>query len=303
MNSLSPLTVAEIACASLAALCWLVSIVTGNCSQVDRLWSIAPPLYVGWFASQAGFRDLRLDVMALLTALWGARLTYNFARKGGYAKGSEDYRWPVLRKRFGPVLFQLFNATFIACYQNFLLFLIALPAWAAFEHRSTPFGALDAAATVGFLVFFVGETLADQQQWRFQNDKHAKREARRRHRGRVPHDGNVRLVTCSPQLLLRAGDVVDGLPLRGRRRRRLGERDHRGGRAPHAPLPRVDDLHRALVAREVPLVRRLPTHHLAPPPVATARRTTRALGVTDGVEAPLIPSLPPPAVSGTTFPQ
>ena len=175
MQNLSPLLVAEIACAVLAALCWLGSLVTGNCSQVDRLWSIAPPLYVVCFAAAAGFGDPRLDVMTVLTLLWGARLTYNFARKGGYRAGSEDYRWPVLRKRFGPVLFQLFNATFIATYQNFLLFLIALPAWAAFEHRATPLGPLDAVAGVAFLLFLVGETLADQQQWRFQAAKHAKK--------------------------------------------------------------------------------------------------------------------------------
>jgi steroid 5-alpha reductase family enzyme len=114
MVSSSPLPIAELACGALAGVCWLASIVTGNYSQVDRLWSIAPPLYVAGFAAAAGFRDPRLDVMSALTALWGARLTYNFARKGGYRAGSEDYRWPVLRRRFGPVRFQLFNATFIA---------------------------------------------------------------------------------------------------------------------------------------------------------------------------------------------
>jgi steroid 5-alpha reductase family enzyme len=176
MPSLAPLLVAEIACAVLAAACWVGSLVTGNCSQVDRLWSIAPPLYVVWFAAAAGFHDLRLDVMSVLTVLWGARLTYNFARKGGYRAGSEDYRWPILRKRLGPVGFQLFNATFIAPYQNFLLFLIALPAWAAFQGRATPFGALDVAATVGFLLFLAGETIADQQQWTFQADKHARKD-------------------------------------------------------------------------------------------------------------------------------
>jgi steroid 5-alpha reductase family enzyme len=175
MTSLSPLQIAELGCAALAFLCWLGSIATGNCSQVDRLWSLAPPLYVGWFAACASFRDPRLDAMAVLTALWGARLTYNFARKGGYRAGSEDYRWPVLRKRLGPVRFQIFNATFIATYQNFLLFLIALPAWAAFERRGAPFGALDAAATAGFLLFLAGEAVADQQQWRFQAEKHARK--------------------------------------------------------------------------------------------------------------------------------
>ena len=118
MTALPPLHVAAIACAVFAGLCWLVSLVTGNCSQVDRLWSLAPALYVAWFAACAGFRDARLDTMAVLTALWGARLTYNFARKGGYRAGSEDYRWPILRARLHPALFALFNLTFIASYQN-----------------------------------------------------------------------------------------------------------------------------------------------------------------------------------------
>src|SRR5438034_1251974 len=99
MSSVSPLLVAEIMCAGFAAICWVGSLITGNCSQVDRLWSFIPPVYVLWFAAAAGFTDPRLDVMAVLTALWGARLTYNFARKGGYKRGSEDYRWPVLRQR------------------------------------------------------------------------------------------------------------------------------------------------------------------------------------------------------------
>jgi steroid 5-alpha reductase family enzyme len=175
MSELSPLHVAALACAALALLCWVASIVTGNVSQVDRLWSIAPPIYVVWFASRAGFRDARLDVMAVLTALWGARLTYNFARKGGYRRGGEDYRWPVMRARLGPVLFQVFNATFVAPYQNVLLLLLALPAWAALRRAGTPFGVLDAVATAAFVVFLAGETIADEQQWRFQSDKQARR--------------------------------------------------------------------------------------------------------------------------------
>lgn len=175
LASASPLHLAMLACAALAAVCWLVSILTRNYSQVDRLWSIAPPLYVGWFAAQAGFRDARLDLMAALAALWGARLTYNFARKGGYRSGSEDYRWEAVRRRIGPVGFQLFNATFLAPFQNALLLLLALPAHRALQLRGAPLCALDALAAAAFLLFFAGEVVADEQQWRFQSDKHARR--------------------------------------------------------------------------------------------------------------------------------
>jgi len=173
--SLSPLHVAVIACAVLSAGCWIVSVVTRNYSQVDRLWSIAPPLYVGWFAASAGLGDARLDLMAALALLWGARLTYNFARKGGYRAGSEDYRWEAVRRRVGPVGFQILNATFLAPLQNVLLLLLALPAARALERRGAPLGALDAAAAAGFLVFLAGEAVADEQQWRFQRDKRARR--------------------------------------------------------------------------------------------------------------------------------
>ncbi len=174
--AMSPLVSAIVLCAFFAVLCWAISIATGNYSQVDRFWSIAPPIYVGWFAAQARFADARLDLMLALAALWGARLTYNFARKGGYRRGSEDYRWPKLRERLGPARFQLFNATFIAPFQNALLLLIALPAWVALEHRA-PLGRLDVAIAAAFVALLAGETIADEQQWRFQE---AKRERRAR---------------------------------------------------------------------------------------------------------------------------
>jgi len=172
-----PLVCAVWLCAVLAAACWFVSVLTANYSQVDRLWSLAPPLYAGHFAARAGFADARLDLIATLVVLWGARLTYNFARKGGYRRRGEDYRWEELRRRLGPVRFQFLNATFVAPYQNLLLLLIVLPAYVAWQARGTPLHTLDAAAAVTFVALLLGETLADQQQWRFQCAKHAREAA------------------------------------------------------------------------------------------------------------------------------
>jgi steroid 5-alpha reductase family enzyme len=165
------LTVIGIA-AAVFLFVWIASLVTHDHSWVDRLWSIVPVVYVWVFAAFAGFADPRLDVMAVLVTLWGARLTFNFARKGGYS-GVEDYRWPVLRERMSPALFQVFNLLFIALYQNIILLLIALPALTAFEHRDTPFGVLDLIATVVFVGLLAGETIADQQQWNFHKRKRA----------------------------------------------------------------------------------------------------------------------------------
>jgi steroid 5-alpha reductase family enzyme len=151
---------------------WLLGLVTGDHSWVDRIWSIIPVAYVWIFAGEAGLGDARLDVIAILVTMWGARLTFNFARKGGYRKGGEDYRWAVVRSRMKPWQFQIFALLFIAAYQNALLLLISLPALTAEQHRGA-FGVPDVIAAFLFVLLLAGETVADQQQWRFQLRKKA----------------------------------------------------------------------------------------------------------------------------------
>jgi steroid 5-alpha reductase family enzyme len=75
------------------------------------------------------------------------------------------------------VKFQLFNATFIAPFQNAIILGFTLPAWAALEHPA-PLAPTDFAAVALFLLFLVGETVADQQQWRFHQDKARRRASR-----------------------------------------------------------------------------------------------------------------------------
>lgn len=177
---MEPLTVAWIICAMSCLFTWIASVITGDTSWVDRLWSIVPAVYVWVFAIAAGMGDLRLNVMAVLVTLWGARLTFNFARKGGYT-GVEDYRWPVLRQRMSRWQFQVFNLFFIVIAQNVLLLLIALPALTAYENPQAPFGPVSVVLAVLFLAALVGETVADQQQWDFHRWKAAEVAA-----GRIP---------------------------------------------------------------------------------------------------------------------
>lgn len=169
---LAALTVVIAVAAATCAACWALSIITKDTSWVDRIWSIVPVVYVWIFAGfgiGAGVDATRLIVMGVLATLWGARLTFNFARKGGYT-GMEDYRWAILRGRMKPWQFQLFNVLFIVLYQNALLVLITLPAFVALQYP-TPFGGWDAVWSLLFLAFLVGEFTADQQQWRFHRAK------------------------------------------------------------------------------------------------------------------------------------
>jgi len=174
----------------IAAVCWILSIITKEYSWIDRTWSTAPVVYVGYMAWYENFSNARLNVMAFLITLWGIRLSYNFARKGGFSYDptgkSEDYRWAVLREKMGPFLFQVFNITFIAPYQSILILWFCAPVHAAWINKSTAFGVIDIAVASLFLILLAGETKADEEMWNFQEDKRRKLENAEDMNGRSP---------------------------------------------------------------------------------------------------------------------
>ena len=158
-----------------ALLCFVFSSLSGNYSQVDKLWSLMPIAYVWMVAVQTGF-EARLVLMAILVTAWGLRLTYNFSRKGGYSwkfwTGVEDYRWRVLMAK--PELkakwhWMAFNLFFISLYQMGLILLITLPAVRSMD--GLPLGWPDYLIAALFIFFILIETIADQQQWNYQKEK------------------------------------------------------------------------------------------------------------------------------------
>lgn len=166
-----------------AAVTFVASELTRNYSQVDRLWSLMPIVYAWLFAVRGGW-DGRLVLMAALVSAWGLRLTFNFWRRGGYGwppwRGEEDHRWAVLRKRpelGAPWRWRLFNLGFISLYQNLLLLLLVTPAVVAWGDRGTPLTPLDGVAAVLLLGLLLIETIADNQQYRFQAEKARRRAA------------------------------------------------------------------------------------------------------------------------------
>jgi len=75
-------------CFGNATMCLLCNWIFSEYSWTDRLWSVTPFFYTLYFAWDAQW-DQRLSIMATLTALWSLRLSYNFARKGGYVIGEQ----------------------------------------------------------------------------------------------------------------------------------------------------------------------------------------------------------------------
>jgi steroid 5-alpha reductase family enzyme len=175
------INVVIIVAAAASALCFVLSLVTGDHSWVDRYWSIAPVVYA-WIVAIAtivsGQANGLVILMAVLVTVWGARLTFNFARKGGYS-GTEDYRWPLLRSRMKGWQFFLFNLFFIVAFQNALLLWITLPTWVAAKAGPHPLTAWEIVLVVAFVLALIGETVADQQQWSFHQRKARERSAGR----------------------------------------------------------------------------------------------------------------------------
>jgi steroid 5-alpha reductase family enzyme len=159
-----------------AVACFSVSEITRNYSQVDKLWSLMPILY-SWLTVTA-FPSTRLYIMASLVTVWGLRLSYNFYRKGGYSiipwRGEEDYRWKILRENpalKGRFRFGLFNLFFISLYQNILIFLFSTPLLIAALNGDSQLNITDLIAAILMLTFIITESIADNQQYRFQQEK------------------------------------------------------------------------------------------------------------------------------------
>jgi steroid 5-alpha reductase family enzyme len=160
-----------------AGLCFVVSTITNNYSQVDKVWSIIPAPYAWIIAYQSGF-EARIVLMACLVTFWAIRLSYNFARRGGYSwrfwTGVEDYRWPILRAKpefQAPWKWVSFNFFFISGYQMGLILLFTLPALKAME-SNVPLGIYDYSLAIIFVAFVIMEYIADNQQYHYQEEKY-----------------------------------------------------------------------------------------------------------------------------------
>ncbi|KAF8543958.1 hypothetical protein BDD12DRAFT_725232 [Trichophaea hybrida] len=181
--STNPLMSALLFSLAMSVTVFVSSQVNRNPSQVDRLWSILPVVYIGHFAVWArlsGLETERLDMLATFAGLWGLRLTYNYWRKGGYEIGSQDYRWEIVKSRMSPLGFVVLDLTFIAFYQNLLLLAVSTPAYILLLCSTLKdFPAMNTTDTVisrALIVLLLIETLADQQQWVYQSAKKAYKE-------------------------------------------------------------------------------------------------------------------------------
>ena len=180
-----------------ALLVWVGSVYLGKkhdrgCSDpsiVDRLWSIVPAVYCWWMwraaAAEGSGVDAgsteRLFLIACLVTAWACRLTWNFARKGGYS-GGEDYRWVEVQTWMTPGQFEVFNLVFICMAQMLVLLGICTPTAAVFQAgkdsgSDIPLSYADYAVAVTFAALLFGEYSADNEMFEFQTEKYRRKAA------------------------------------------------------------------------------------------------------------------------------
>lgn len=140
------------ACNLIAFVVWIITVVSGKHSFMDKLWPILPSFYA-WMFIWAAFnlnpsKDEsvryvtqlqnvkqpalnRLLIIACMLTMWTVRLAYVFWRRGYYKWDFEDHRWDLVKKRFNypqkKLPFHIFNFVFMAFVQNWILFGYALP--------------------------------------------------------------------------------------------------------------------------------------------------------------------------------
>jgi steroid 5-alpha reductase family enzyme len=215
-------------CAATTVTTYGLSIITGNVSQVDRIWTFMPTLYTAYWAllplwptiDNRGWRLLvpyvpgestqfardfspRALLMLGIMVLWTLRLSYNTWRRGLFRLNDEDYRWVVLRAKVPTWLFQVINLTFIAVIQNLLLLLIATPALIAAAHP-TPLTTSDGVLAFTALALLAWEFTADNQQFAYHAWKH---------KATVPYDARAQWLGA--RLAWTSDDAARGFCTRG----------------------------------------------------------------------------------------
>jgi steroid 5-alpha reductase family enzyme len=151
-------------CAYQMVLIFVKSTFFNHLSAGDEIWSTAPIMYAyldnNWTP--------RGKAQFYLIAFWGVRLSYNLWRKGGY-RGLEDYRWVVVKQRFqNPLAWRLFQVSFLCIYQMIINYQLTFPV------SKAPAGPLlfSDYLLISISTFFIlFQSIADQQQWDFQQQK------------------------------------------------------------------------------------------------------------------------------------
>jgi steroid 5-alpha reductase family enzyme len=149
---------------------WALSELLRNASLYDPYWSVAPPVIaIAWAVGGDG-DTTRAAVVCGLVAVWGVRLTLNWAT-GWRGLGHEDWRYRKLRvDTRGRLPFWVVSLGGIQLMPTLLVFAGLLAVYPALTSDAHAFGAVDVVALVVTAAAIVTEATADLQLRAFTRD-------------------------------------------------------------------------------------------------------------------------------------
>jgi steroid 5-alpha reductase family enzyme len=152
---------------------FLGSMLINNSSVYDPYWSVAPMVIAPAIALRAeasGALLLRKVIVVSLVLLWGARLTYNWAR-GWQGLAHEDFRYVDLRKSMGKA-YWLVSFLGLHFMPTVMVYLGCLALFVALESGKNAFGVLDVVGLVVTLGAIGIEARADKELRTFRLTNH-----------------------------------------------------------------------------------------------------------------------------------
>jgi steroid 5-alpha reductase family enzyme len=153
---------------------FVFSMVFRNSSFYDPYWSVKPMVFVVWLSafapSWADADPLRVRLVTVLMLLYGARLTWNWAR-GWTGLDHEDWRYVDLARKTG-VFYPAVSFLGIHFFPTVLVYLGCLPLFDALLYGGElGLGILDVLAAVVLVTGIAMEATADQQLRAFRLSK------------------------------------------------------------------------------------------------------------------------------------
>ncbi len=148
---------------ALMLVVWTISLMIKDVSIVDIVWGLGFVL-IAWIVWSRRGPDDRLLLSAVLTTIWGVRLSGYLAWRN-LGKG-EDYRYVAMRRRYGS-RFWLVSLFVVFGLQGVLMWVVSLPVQAA---SGELFELLDVAGICFWIVGMTFETVGDFQLARFKSE-------------------------------------------------------------------------------------------------------------------------------------
>ena len=165
-----PIWVAALGDIAATLVVFAFSVALDNSSVYDPYWSVAPlPIALYWSAAAGTFGLRQLLILALL-AIWGARLTANWALRWR-GPADEDFRYVEIRAKTGKAYWPASLAS-IHLLPTAWVFLGLVPIFPALALPG--FAVLDVAAVLVTGLAIAIETIADQQLRRYLRSSHDK---------------------------------------------------------------------------------------------------------------------------------